>query len=131
MLAKRILAGLFALIILLKLLVGLTNPHKWLDLTGVLLGHTSIVMGIYLILLIITGYYIFSSLKLIDIAVVMFFTSLLVGLSLVPYAPLLLKMSEEIAALGIGKAWLALLIWGALAVTVLYEVLSKRLGWNR
>jgi inner membrane protein involved in colicin E2 resistance len=131
MLAKRILAGLFALIILLKLLVGLTNPHKWLDLTGVLLGHTSIVMGIYLILLIITGYYILSSLKLIDIALVMYFTSMLVGLSLVPYAPLLLKMSEEIAALGIGKAWLALVLWGALAVAVLYEVLSKRRGWNR
>ncbi|MCX5889374.1 MAG: hypothetical protein NTY36_07965 [Deltaproteobacteria bacterium] len=131
MLTKRILAGIFAGIILLKLIVGLTNPHKWLDLTGVLLGHTVIVTGIYLILLIITGYYIFSSLKLIDIAVVMFFTSLLVGLSIVPYAPLLLKMSGEIAALGIGKAWLALLIWGALAVAVLYEVLSKRRGWNR
>ena len=131
MLAKRILAGLFALIILLKLLVGLTNPHKWLDLTGVLLGHHLIVTGIYLILLIITGYYIFSSLKLIDIAVVMFFTSLLIGLSLVPYAPLLLKMSEEIAALGFGRAWLALVLWGAVAVAVLYEVLSKRRGWNR
>ena len=131
MLAKRILAGIFAGIILLKLLVGLTNPHKWLDLTGALLGHHLIVMGIYLILLIITGYYIFSSLKLIDIAVVMFFTSLLVGLSLVPYAPLLLKMSEEIAAIGLGQAWLALVLWGAVAVAVLYEVLSKRRGWNR
>lgn len=131
MLAKRILAGLFALIILLKLLVGLTNPHKWLDLTGVLLGHHLIVTGIYLILLIITGYYIFSSLKLIDIALVMFFTSLLVGLSLVPYAALLLKMSEEIAALGLGQAWLAIVLWGAIAVAVLYEVLSKRRGWNR
>lgn len=131
MLAKRILAGLFALIILIKLLVGLTNPHKWLDLTGVLLGHHIIITGIYLILLIITGYYIFSSLKLIDIAVVMFFTSLLVGLSLVPYATLLLKMSEEIAAIGMGNAWLAIVLWGAVAVAVLYEVLSKRRGWNR
>ena len=131
MLGKRILAGIFAGIILIKLLAGLTNPHKWLDLTGVLLGHTSIVTGIYLLLLIITGCYIFSNLKLIDIALVMFFTSLLVGLSLVPYAPLLLKMSEEIAAFGIGKAWLALLIWGALAVAVLYEVFSKRRGWKR
>jgi len=131
MLAKKILAGIFAGIILLKLLVGLTNPHKWLDLTGVLLGHNIIVTAIYLMLLIITGYYIFSNLKLIDIALVMFFTSLLVGLSLVPYAPLLVKMSEEIAAIGIGKAWLALLIWGALAVAVLYEVFSKRRGWKR
>lgn len=131
MLGKRILAAIFAGIILLKLLVGLMNPAKWLGLTGVLLGHHTLVMGIYLVLIVITGYYIFSSLNLIDIAVVMFFTSLLVGLSLVPYAPLLLKMSEEIAALGIGKAWLALLIWGVLAVAVLFRVLSERRGWNR
>ena len=54
-------------------------------------GIPAIVTAIYLILLIITGYYIFSSLKLIDIALVMFFTSLLVGLSLVPYATLAAK----------------------------------------
>lgn len=131
MLGKRILAGIFAGTILLKLLVGFINPAKWLDLTGALLGHTIIVTAIYLILLIITGCYIFSSLKLIDIALVMFFTSLLVGLSLVPYAPLLLRMSEEIAVLGIGKAWLALLLWGALAVAVLYQVFSKKRGWYR
>ena len=130
MLAKRILAGIFAGIILLKLLVGLTNPHQWLGLTGALLGHHTMVIGIYLVLIVITGYYIFSSLNLIDIAVVMFFTSLLVGLSLVPYSPLLLKMSEAIAALGLGKAWLALLIWGVLAVAVLSEVFSKRRGWK-
>jgi hypothetical protein len=128
MLAKKILASIFALIILIKLLVGLTNPHQWLGLTGAFLGHYAVVMAIYMLLLVITGYYIFSSLNLIDIAVVMFFTSLLVSLSLVPYAPLLLKMSEEIAALGIGKAWLAVVLWGGLAVAVLVKIFSKGQG---
>jgi inner membrane protein involved in colicin E2 resistance len=128
MLAKKILAGIFAGIILLKLLVGLTNPHQWLGLTGAFLGHYTVVMAIYLILIVITGYYIFSSLNLIDIAVVMFFTSLLVGLSLVPYSTVLLKVSEEIATSGFGKAWLALVLWGALAVAVLFKIFSKGRG---
>ncbi len=128
MLAKKILAGIFAGIILLKLLVGLTNPQQWLGLTGVFLGHYTMVMAIYLILIVITGYYIFSSLNLIDIAVVMFFTSLLVGLSLVPYSTVLLKVSEEIATSGFGKAWLALVLWGALAVAVLVKIFSKGRG---
>ena len=128
MLAKKILAGMFAGIILLKLLVGLTNPQQWLGLTGAFLGHHTMVIGIYLVLIVITGYYIFSSLNLIDIAVVMFFTSLLVGLSLVPYSTVLLKVSEEIATSGFGKAWLALVLWGALAVAVLVKIFSKGRG---
>jgi len=125
MLAKKILASIFALIILIKLIVGLTNPHQWLGLTGAFLGHYAVVMAIYMLLLVITGYYIFSSLNLIDIAVVMFFTSLLVGLSLVPYSTVLLKVSEEIATSGFGKAWLALVLWGALALAVLFKIFSK------
>ena len=125
MLAKKFLAGIFAGIILLKLLVGLANPHQWLGLTEALLEHHIMVMGIYLVLIAITGYYIFSNLNLIDIAVVMFFTSLLVGLSLVPYSTVLLKVSKEIAASGFGEAWLAQVLWGALAGAVLFKIFSK------
>jgi inner membrane protein involved in colicin E2 resistance len=125
MLGKKILAGVFAAIILLKLVVVFTYPSRWMVLSGVFLGHHLVFMGIYLVLLVITGYYIFSSLSLIDIAVVMFFTSILTGLSLIPYTSLLLSLSEQVMTVGIGKAWLATLIWGALAVMVLYKVFAK------
>jgi hypothetical protein len=123
---KRILATIFAGLILLKLLVSLTNPTKWLGLTAAFLGHPALVMGIYLVLLVITGYYIFSSLNLLDIAVVMFFSSLLIGFTLIPYSSLLLKLSEGIATAGLGQAWLAVVIWAALAVAVLCKVFSRR-----
>jgi inner membrane protein involved in colicin E2 resistance len=125
MLVKKILAGLFALIILLKLVFVVTSPQQWMGFTAVLLGHYGLVMAIYLILLVITGYYIFSSLNLVDIALVMFFTSLLMGLALIPYSTLLLSLNEQIMASGMGKAWLAILIWGALAIAILFRVFSK------
>lgn len=125
MLVKKILAGIFALIILLKLVFVVTSPQQWMGFAAVFLVHYVLVMAIYLILLVITGYYIFSSLNLIDIALVMFFTSLLTALVLIPYTTLLLSLNEQIIASGMGKAWLAVVIWGVLAVAILFRVFSQ------
>ncbi len=59
-------------------------------------------------------------------AVVILFTSLLMGLTLMPYEGSLLKMGQEIGAIGLGKAWLALIIWVAIAVAVLYRLFSGK-----
>jgi hypothetical protein len=125
MLAKKILAGIFAVLILLKLAAWLINPGGWLALGKVFLEHHVVVTGIYVVLLAITGYFIFSSLNLIDLALVMLFTSLLTGLTLMPYSTQMLQLGDAMVAVGIGKAWLAMVIWGAVAVAVLSKVLSK------
>jgi uncharacterized membrane protein len=126
MLGKKILAVVFAGLTLIKLAFLLTSPEKWLGVAQAFWGHSAVVMGIYLVLLVITGYFIFTSLDLIDVAVVMLFTSLLMGLSLIPYSGSLLKVQEEIVTVGIGKAWLSLIIWVAIAVAVLYRVFSGK-----
>ena len=131
MVAKKILAGIFAVMILLKLIILVTNPHLWMGAVEALLGQQPLVMIIYLVLIIITGYYVFSSLDLIDLAVTMFFTSLLIAISIIPYAGILLKLREEIIRIGVGQAWLALLLWGALAVAVLCKIFSpSRRPWR-
>ncbi len=124
MLAKRILAGFFAVIILLKLIIGVINPNLWIDAVEAFMGQHALVMIIYLVLIIITGYYVFSTLDLIDIAVAMFFTSLLIAISIIPYSSAFLKLREEIISIGVGKAWLAAALWGALAVAILYKIFS-------
>jgi len=126
MLAKKILAGVFAALILLKLLFLLISPGKWMGLAAVFLGHHAVLWAVYLALIVIVGYYIFSSLDLIDIALVMFFTSLVVGITLIPYSASLLKVGGEIAAGGLGRQWLPALIWGALGVAVLYRLFSSQ-----
>jgi len=123
---KKVLATIFAGLILVKLLALLINPDKWLNLSGLLLEYHVILTYVYLALIVITGYFIFNSLNLIDIALVMFFTSLLTGLSLLPYSTPLLKLGKAMAAIGLGKAWLSLVLWGALAVAVLARVFAKR-----
>jgi hypothetical protein len=123
---KEILAVIFAGLILIKIVFGLISPGTWMGLSAAFLGHYNLVMGIYLALLAVTGYYVFTSFDLIDVAVVMLFTSTLVGLTLIPYSASMVKMGQEIGALGFGKAWLGLLLWVALAGAVLYRVWSSR-----
>jgi len=125
MVGKRILAVIFAALILIKLAFLLIKPEKWLGLAQLVMGYSAVATIVYLILLVITGYFIFTSLNLIDVAVVMLFTSLLIGLNLIPYAASLQKITQEIAITGLGKAWLALIIWVAIAMAVLYRAFAK------
>lgn len=128
---KRILAAIFAVVILIKLLFWIIAPNLWMGLVDSLLGHQAMLTIIYLGLLVITGYYVFSTLNLFDIVVVMFFTSILIAIGTLPYASLLLKLRGEITSIGVSKAWLALLLWGGLAVVVLYKVFYADRGESR
>jgi hypothetical protein len=131
MLMKKILAGVFAALILIKLAFLLSSPEQWLGLGQAFLGHSAMVMAIYLILLVITGYFIFTSLDLIDVALVMLFTSALMGITLVPYSGSLVKLSREFVSVGFGKVWFAMVIWVVIAVAMLYRVFSgKKKKWR-
>ncbi len=130
MLGKKILAGIFAAIVLVKLIFLLIKPNLWIAAAEVVLEHNEWVVAVYLVLILLAGYFIFSTLDLIDIAVAMLFTSLLIALSIIPYAGALLKLREEIS-IGLGQAWLAALLWGALAVAVLYKIFSPSRGRRR
>jgi hypothetical protein len=79
MLGKKILAGIFAGLTLIKLTFLLTSPETWLAATQAFLGHYILMIAIYLVLLVITGYFVFTSLDLIDVAVAILFTSLISG----------------------------------------------------
>ena len=122
---KKILAVIFAVLILIKLAFLLVAPGKGLGMAKVLASYTGEVTIGYLIALAIIGYIIFTSMDIIDVAVVMLFTGFLVGLNLIPYTASLHITMQEVATAGLGKAWLALLIWVAIAVAVLVRVFAK------
>ncbi len=71
MFAKKLLAGIFAILILVKLAALLINPAGWMSLGRVFLEHHAMITAIYLVLIVLTGFLIFSSLNLIDVALVM------------------------------------------------------------
>ncbi|MGO8762056.1 MAG: hypothetical protein ACLP2P_15240 [Desulfobaccales bacterium] len=126
MLGKKILAGVFAALVLIKLAFLLISPGQWLGATQAFLGHYAVVVGVYLVLLVITGYFVFTSLDLIDVAVVMLFTGVLLGLSLIPYLAAMPKLPEIIVSVGLAKVWPAWAIWAAIAVAVLYRVFAGK-----
>jgi hypothetical protein len=123
---KKILAGIFATLILLKLAFLLISPGQWLEATQAFLGHYNLITGVYLALLVITGYFVFTSLDLIDVAVVMLFTGVLLGLSLIPYLASVPQIPEAIMNVGFAKAWPAWIIWAAVAVAVLYRIFARK-----
>ena len=125
MLGKKILAVIFAALILIKLAFLLISPESWLGATQVFLGHYTLMIAIYLVLLVITGYFVFTSLDLIDVAVVMLFTSVLLGLSLLPYLTSIPQLREAIVNVGFGKVWPAWILWAAIAVAVLYRIFAE------
>jgi hypothetical protein len=128
MLGKKIIAVIFAAVILIKLAFLLISPSLWLGATQGFLGHYTAIMVIYLVLLVITGYFVFTSLDLIDVAVVMLFTSLLLGLSLIPYLASMPQLPEAIVNVGFARVWPAWILWAGIAVAVLYRVFTNRKG---
>jgi hypothetical protein len=123
---KKILAAIFAALTLIKLTFLLISPEWWLGATQAFLGHYALIMGLYLVLLVIAGYFVFTSLDLVDVAVVMLFTSLLLGLSLIPYLASVPTLPEAIVRVGFAKTWPALIIWAAMAVGVLYRLFLNK-----
>jgi hypothetical protein len=128
MLGKKILAVIFAAAILIKLAFLLISPSMWLGATQGFLGHYGAMIGFYLVLLVITGYFVFTRLDLIDVAVVMLFTSILLGLSLIPYLSSMPQLPAAIVKVGLAKVWPAWILWAAIAVAVLYKIFAGKKG---
>jgi hypothetical protein len=118
----NVLATIFAIAVLIKLIFIISKPNLWKKATDFLLGNYLRTTVIYLILAVIVGYYVLTSINIIDVAAVMLFTSLLIGVALAPYSTSLLRLQEDVMKVGLEKAWLPMLIWGLLALWVLYAV---------
>ncbi len=103
-------------------------PQLGLTVAEKLLEHRSLATIISMAMIAITGYYIFTSLSLIDIAMVMLFTGFLISTTTAPYFAELLKTRSETFTFDLGRAWLQWLIWGTLALAVLYKAIYPYRG---
>ena len=121
----EILATIFAVMVITKLVIITVKPNLWMKASTVLLKNEILTTLVYLVLAIVIGAYIFTDLTVVEVAAVMLLVSTLIGIGLGPYSKIILKLSEEFLSVGVGKAWLAMLIWAALAIWVLYAVFAK------
>jgi len=122
MTAVNVLAAIFAVIVLVKIAALLVNPKKVLKLGEGAIHHFALAKFTYLVLIVITGYYLLQELMVTQIAAVMLFTSLLFGMTLLGYDEHFLRFYKAIAKDRnqiISRAWIPVLIWVVLAAWVL------------
>jgi len=125
-----ILAVIFSLFIILKISVVFINPHGWFRVADALLRNAIIITVVYVIFTVIVGYYILRNFSIVQVAAVMLFTSLLIGLATIPFSETILSIRKELLGSRrdiLRKTWLTLLIWIAIAVWTLYEVFTKKI----
>lgn len=121
----EILAIIFAVLIIVKLLFVIFKPKTWVKITKPLLKNTILTTIIYLILAVVVGYYIFTSgLSIVQVAAVMLFTSLLMATGFLAYPQSILKLREAVVEEGPGKSWLSIIIWLAIAIWTLIVVFA-------
>ena len=118
----EIFALIFALAILTKLIIIFIDPTKWMKISDSLLKRTSLITASYLILAILTGFYVIQEVGLVNTAAVMLFTSMLIALTFIPYSEILLKSRNQLIKLSIDRSWLSIIIWIALALATLYAL---------
>ncbi len=121
----EILALIFAVAVLAKLLFIAFNPKSWMDISSSILKESGWLVVVYLILSVVVGKFIFATMDIIQVAAVMLFTSILIGLNAMPYSKEILKLGKSIVNSNtLEKAWLSALIWAALALWVLFTLFA-------
>jgi len=129
--AIEIIAVIFAIFILLKVSIILINPHGWSRLADAILSNKIITTTAYLLIAVIVGYFIFRNFSIVQVAAIMLFSSILIGLGLLPFSEIFLTIRDEMLESRwyiLRKTWFTLLIWITIAVWTLYEVFSKRMA---
>ena len=127
----EILATIFAILVLVKLLIVAVNPKLWMKGVESIVSNYAFTTIVYVLLTVIIGYIIFKSLSIVQVAAVMLFTSVLIGLTMVPYLDKLLALGKEIVGTRsemFRRGWLAIVIWAGIAVWTLYAVFAKGSG---
>ena len=121
------LAAVFAVLVLLKLLIIIVSPRLRLAIAESILSKNAAVLTMMLLALTaIISYYVLSSLTIVEVAAVMMLMSGLMALFFIQYKKIMLQLlRESLSPDFLMKNWLSLLIWGLLAIWVLYAVLVK------
>ena len=121
------LATIFAILILFKLLIIIVSPKLRVTIAESILSKNAAILTITLLILTaIIGYYVLSSLTIVEVAAVMMLMSGLMALFFIQYKKIMLQLlRESLSPDFLMKNCLSLLIWGLLAIWALYAVFVK------
>ncbi len=121
----EIIAVIFAILILVKIIVVFIRPKAWIRFAETITRNHLIITLVYIILAIILGYYVFSVFSVVTVFVIAIFGILLMAIGLIPYFESIIKTTKKMTREKILQSfWLSLLIWLIFAIWVLYVVFS-------
>ncbi len=120
----EILALIFAVLVLFKLILIIFNPKLRVRIGEAFLNKNPATLTIvFLAVTAISGYYVFSSFSIVDVAAIMMLTSALMGIFFIQYPQIMRQfLKESLSEDFLRKNWLLFLIWAGLAVWALYDI---------
>ncbi|MDD3579934.1 MAG: hypothetical protein PHW74_02805 [Desulfobacca sp.] len=121
----KILAVLFAVAVLTKIILLAFRRNFLFQISEKFLQDRQRAMKIYGIGAAIVGLPVLLYIDIVEVAAVMLWTSLLIGLGLLSCGDLLSKYLEEIKQINLANLWWLLGIWGVWAIYVLLAVFSS------
>ena len=114
----EIIAALFALIGLIKIIVILINKKSWLPVTKSVYGSSRTSSFIFFILALIIFYFLIQELTIVQIIAVAAFVALLMGIAFLQVSKDILALANKVLnkkftgwQLFVMIVWLILLIW--------------------
>ena len=121
--AVEIIALIFAVLVIVKLLVVSFSPKSWLALAKSLYKAPWVLFVVELILAAVVFYYLLIELTVVQIFAAVTLGALLTGMSFAIYGKETIAWGAKLLnSSTLKKIWLPILIWLALAVWVLIEL---------
>lgn len=121
--ALEVMTVILSVFVLIKLVVLAIDPKKWMKFAEKLLSRKGWVQAIYLVLVLVAGYYLFQYLTIVEVLATVAFVSLLIALAFIPYSDRLLAIYKKTDMKGMllkswlpTIIWLILIVWGLIAV---------------
>lgn len=123
----EILAVIFSVLVLIKLIVIVIKPKVWLDNVVKPIYNNNIVsMLVFGIVTLISGYYLLQVMNIVVLGAVALFVSFLMALNFLLFPKETLKLSELMLKKdNVGKFWFLILVWAVFALWVLKEIFMR------
>lgn len=123
----EILAVIFSVLVLIKLIVIVIRPKVWLDnVVKPIYNNNVVSMLVFGIVTLISGYYLLQVMNIVVLGAVALFVSFLMALNFLLFPKETLKLSELMLKKdNVGKFWFLILVWAVFALWVLKEIFMR------
>lgn len=121
----EIISLLFSVIVLIKIVAVLPNRKMIAKKTKIALKHVDAIETLMLISAVIIGYFVFSTMSIVQIVAVMFLTSFLFSMVLYAIPESVEAIYKAMSKKKLNKwIWLNIVIWLIIALWTLYAIFA-------